>query len=175
MKKSMFTVLLIAWSITAMADDSDFSAHLYAKFKTRGCTRCHDFHDKTRGGLVYNTHKGRGPEMCTYCHTREVTGYEHPDEWFAQPGLYLSGMDAKQTCETMMAALHAGFKSRELLARQIEKHLFEDPRVLWGIEGATSRSGMLPGGKKEEDLVKGGMALWKEQVTAWIQGGMKCK
>jgi Domain of unknown function (DUF4431) len=54
-------------------------------------------------------------------------------------------------------------------------HLFEDARVLWGIEGATPNSGMLPGGKKENDLVKDGFAKWKDQVRAWIQGGMKCE
>jgi hypothetical protein len=84
-------------------------------------------------------------------------------------------MDAKQTCETTMNALHAKFKSKTLLKKQMEKHLFEDPRVLWGIEGATPKSGSLPSGKKEADLVKGGMNLWKEQVKAWIDGGMKCQ
>jgi len=43
------------------------------------------------------------------------------------------------------------------------------------IEGATPNSGMLPGGKKEKDLVKEGLPKWKEQVRAWIQGGMKCQ
>jgi hypothetical protein len=62
-----------------------------------------------------------------------------------------------------------------MVARQMELHLFEDPRVLWGIEGATPNSGMLPGGEKEKDLVKEGFTKWKDQVRAWIQGGMKCQ
>jgi len=175
MRKCVFAVLLLAWSVTAMAGESDFSAHLYAKFQTRGCTQCHDYHEKERGGLAFGSHKGRSPETCVYCHTQEVTGYEHPEEWFAQPGLYTSGMNAQQTCEATKKALNARFKSSALLTRQVEHHLFKDPRVLWGIEGATPRSGMLPGGKKEADLVKDGLAKWKKDVSAWIEGGMKCQ
>jgi hypothetical protein len=104
-----------------------------------------------------------------------VTGFKHPDEWFAQPDLYTSGMDSQQTCETIKTALHAKFKNKELIARQIERHLFEDPRVLWGIEDATPNSGMLPSNKKEKALVKEGLTKWKDQVRSWIQGGMKCQ
>jgi len=43
------------------------------------------------------------------------------------------------------------------------------------IEGATPNSGMLPGGRKEKDLVKECLPKWKEQVRAWKQGGMKCQ
>jgi predicted CXXCH cytochrome family protein len=161
--------------MSAYADDSNFSAHLHAKFQVKACTTCHDFFDKERGGLLFKSHEGRTPDMCVYCHTKEVTGFKHPDEWFAQPGLYLSRMDAQQTCEAIKTALHAKFKSNELIARQIEHHLFEDPRVLWGIEGATPNSGMLPSDKKEKDLVKEGFTKWKDQVRAWIQGGMKCQ
>ena len=175
MKRYILIAAILAWSGAAIADDSDFSAHLYTKFQTRGCTQCHDFHEKERHGLAYGSPKGRTPETCVYCHTGEVTGYEHPEEWFAQPGLYTSGMNAKQTCEAMLNALNAKFKSSELLARQVEHHLFKDPRVLWGIEGATPQSGMLPGGRKETDLVKGGLPKWKEQVAEWIKGGMKCR
>jgi hypothetical protein len=84
-------------------------------------------------------------------------------------------MDSQQTCEAVKTALHAKFKNKTMVARQLELHLFEDPRVLWGIEGATPNSGMLPGGKKEKDLVKEGMVKWKDQVKEWIQGGMKCQ
>ncbi|OIP61525.1 MAG: hypothetical protein COV68_02960 [Nitrospirae bacterium CG11_big_fil_rev_8_21_14_0_20_41_14] len=104
-----------------------------------------------------------------------VTGFKQPDEWFAQPGLYTSGMDSQQTCETIKTALHAKFKNKELIARQLERHLFEDPRVLWGIEDATPNSGMLPSNKKEKDLVKEGLTKWKDQVRSWIQGGMECQ
>ena len=175
MKQCIFIAVLLAWSCTAaLADDESFSDHLFAKFQVKGCTTCHDFHEK-ESGLAFKSHKGRTPEICRLCHTQEVTGFEHPDEWFAQPGLYTSNMDARQTCETVKSALHAQFKNKTLLARQMEKHLFEDPRVLWGIEGATPRSGILPGGKKEDDLVKGGLTKWKEEVREWIQGGMQCK
>ena len=176
MKKVILVLAaILACSVLAMADDSNFSDHLQAKFQTRGCTSCHDFFEKERGGLVFTGHKGRSAEMCVLCHTSKITGFRNADEWFAQQGLYVSGMDAKQTCEATKSALHARFKNSKLVARQLEKHLFEDPRVLWGIEGATPKSGALPGGKKEEDLVKGGMANWQAEVTAWIQGGMKCQ
>jgi hypothetical protein len=168
-------VVLVLWSVAALADDSDFSAHLSVKFQTRGCTTCHDFFEKGRGGIAFGSHKGRTPDMCVLCHTQQITGFRHADDWFAQPGLYTSGMDARQTCEAVKTALHASFKNREMVARQLELHLFEDPRVLWGIDGATPKSGMLPGGAKEKDLVKEGLPKWKEQVKAWIQGGMKCQ
>ncbi len=175
MKISIFVVVLLAWSITALADDSNFSTHLHSKFQTKGCTNCHDFFDKERGGLSFKSHKGRSPDMCVYCHTQDVTGFKHTDEWFAQPGLYTSGMDSQLTCEAIKTALHAKFKNKGMVARQMELHLFEDPRVLWGIEEATPNSGMLPGGEKEKDLVKEGLTKWKDQVRAWIQGGMKCQ
>lgn len=175
MKISLFLVAVLAWSIPAFANDDNFSTHLYSKFQAKGCTTCHDFFDKKLGGLGLNSHKGRTPDMCVFCHTQEVTGFKHADEWFAQPGLYTSGMDARQTCEAVKTALHAQFKNKTLVARQIELHLFEDPRVLWGIEGATPKSGMLPGNKKENDLVKEGFTKWKDQVKTWIQDGMKCE
>jgi len=34
---------------------------------------------------------------------------------------------------------------------------------------------MLPGGKKEKDLVKEGLTKWKDEVKEWIHGGMKCQ
>ena len=175
MKINIFVVILLAWSISALADDSNFSDHLFAKFQTKGCTTCHDFFEKERGGIAFNSHKGRTPDMCVFCHTREITGFKHADEWFAQPGLYTSGMNAQQTCEATKTSLHAEFKNKEMVARQLEAHLFEDPRVLWAIEGATPKSGMLPGGVKEKDLVKEGLPKWKDHVRAWIQGGMKCQ
>ncbi len=57
----------------------------------------------------------------------------------------------------------------------MENHLFNDPRVLWAIEGAIPNSGKLPFNKQEADMVKGGMKEWKFQVMAWINGGMKCE
>jgi hypothetical protein len=172
---SLMTAAVIAVSGQAFADDSNFSTHLYAKFQTKGCTICHDFHEKELGGIAFTSHKERSPEICVHCHTKQITGFKYADEWFAQPDLYTSGMTPQQTCEAFKTALHAKFKNKSMVVRQVELHLFEDPRVLWGIEGATPNSGMLPGGAKEKDLVKGGFAKWKEQVNAWIQGGMKCQ
>lgn len=168
-------LLFLSWGSPAAADDSNFSTHLYAKFQKKACTRCHDFFEQTRNGLAFTSHRERSVEMCVICHQGSVTGFDHQEEWFAQPGLYTSGMNAQQTCEASLNAAHAKFKSRILLKNQLRKHLFEDPRVLWGIESATPRSGMLPGGKKSDDLVPGGMDAWKEQVNAWIDGGMKCR
>lgn len=177
MKRILLVVAaVLVWGMpAAAADDTLFSTHLFAKFQVKGCTICHDFHSQERGGLAFASHQGRPPESCVGCHRQAVTGFEHAEEWFAQPGLYESGMDARQTCETTKAALHAKFKSQTLLARQMKKHLFEDPRVLWGIEGATPASGSLPSNKVEADLVMGGMERWKAEVTAWIDGGMKCE
>lgn len=173
--KSIFAAALLLISVPVFADDANFSAHLFAKFQVKACTKCHDYFEEELGGLSFKSHKGRSVEMCVACHQGSVTSFEHPEEWFAMPGLYTSGMDAKQTCEATKSALHAKFKSKALNKREMKKHLFEDPRVLWGIEGAMPGSGRLPGGKKEDDLVKGGMTLWKEQVNAWIDGGMKCQ
>jgi len=173
--KTIFAVVFLLITSPVCADDSNFSTHLFAKFQVKACTTCHYYFGANRDGLAFNSHKGRSVEMCVVCHQQSVSGFEHPEEWFAQSGLYTSGMDAKETCEATMNALHAKFKSKTLLKKQMEKHLSEDPRVLWGIEGATPKSGSLPSGKKEADLVKGGVNLWKEQVKAWIDGGMKCQ
>ncbi len=174
MKLGMLVVALLTGSITAWADNTYFSTHLYAKFRVKGCTNCHDFFEKKLGGLSYKSHKGRTPDRCVNCHTKDVTGFTHADDWFARPDLYTSGMNSQRTCEATKTALHAQFKNETLAARDLEKHLFEDPRVLWGIEQATPNSGRLPEEKKEVDLVKGGLPEWKEQVRAWIQAGMKC-
>lgn len=174
MKRNIAMAGLLACVMPVSADDTKFSTHLWQKFQVKACTNCHDFFEKSLNGLAYNTHLGRNPETCVFCHTQQVTGFEHPDEWFAQTGVYTSGMDAKQTCETVKKAMHAEHKSKALLSRQIQNHLFNDPRILWSIDGATPKSGMLPGGKKEVDLVKGGIDEWKNHVLAWIKGGMKC-
>jgi hypothetical protein len=172
---NLMVVFLVFMSVPAFADDSKFSTHLFAKFQSKSCTKCHDFYEQKLGGLAFKDHKGRSAEICVFCHQKNVTGYKHPEDWFAMSGLYTSDMDARQTCEAIKSAMHAKFKSKALNKRDMEKHLFEDPRVLWGIEGATPESGQLPGEKKEADLVKGGIALWKEQVNAWIQDGMECE
>ncbi len=158
------------------ADDSLFSTNLYAKFHAGSCTICHDFFEKDKNGLSFTTHKKRrDTNRCITCHKSGVTGFKHSSEWFALPGLYTSNMDVKTTCEKIMEALNASFKSKELLAKELEDHLLNDPRVLWGIEGATPNSGILPRKKQEKDMVEGGMDEWKEQVMAWINGGMKCE
>ena len=175
-KYSLPLLLIFAFFGVANADDTMFSTHLYAKFKVKACTTCHDFFEEDKDGLYFTSHaKRRDVNRCKTCHNQKVTGFEHVGDWFAMPGLYLSGMDAKETCEQIKKAFHAEFKSVDLLASQMEHHLFKDPRVLWGIEGATPNSGKLPFKKQETDLVKGGMEEWKTQVTAWIDGGMKCE
>lgn len=177
-KKLMYALpLMLPLAIgTAHANDALFSTHLHAKFQVKACTICHDFFEKDRNGLAFGSHADRRDvNACAYCHSPEVSGFAHARDWFAMPGLYLSGMDARATCEKTKDALHAKFKSDALIAAQFETHLFHDPRVLWGIEGATPNSGKLPFGKKEEDLVKGGFAEWKTQVMAWIKGGLKCE
>jgi hypothetical protein len=173
--KIIIAAAFLLFSNQAYAADINFSTHLFAKFQVKACTNCHDYFEQDRAGLSFTSHKGRSVEMCVACHQKSVTGFEHPEEWFAMGGLYTSGMDSAQTCESTKSALHAKFKSKALLKRQMQNHLFEDPRVLWGIEGATPKSGQLPSGKKEDDLVKGGMALWKDQVNAWIEGGLQCQ
>lgn len=176
MKAPLPLLVLALSAFSAQADDTKFSTHLHAKFMAPSCTKCHDFFEKDKKGFAFNTHFSRkDPNACTNCHSAEVTGFEHPEEWFAQSGLYTSGMDAVQTCEKTKEALHGKFKSNKLMARQFENHLFNDPRVLWGIEGATPKSGNLPGGKKEEGMIKGGLDEWKAHVKAWVAGGMKCE
>lgn len=172
--KCMFALFLLCSGAPSFAGESGFSTHLHKKFQVKACTVCHDFFEKKSKGLSFKDHKGRTPDMCVLCHTQEVTGFKNTDDWFARPGLYTSAMSARQACEAIKTAIHARFKHPSLVARELEKHLLEDPRVLWGIEGATANSGMLPEDKKETDLVKGGLELWKEQVRAWIEGGMKC-
>lgn len=174
MNRLLLIALTLLIATPSFADDTRFSTHLFAKFQKQACTKCHDFFEKARNGLSFTDHSGRSVEMCIVCHSQSVTGFKHPEEWFAQPGLYTSGMDSRTTCETVKTALHASFKNSRLVKHQMEKHLLEDPRVLWGIEGATPRSGTLPSGKREQDLVPGGMELWEKQVKAWINGGMRC-
>ncbi len=158
------------------ADDTLFSTNLYAKFHAGSCIICHDFFEEDKNGLSFTTHaKRRDADRCTNCHKEKVTGFEHRSDWFAQPDLYTSDMDVKTTCEKIMEAMNAAVKSKALLAKEMEDHLLTDPRVLWGIEGATPNSGNLPFKKKEPDLVEGGMEEWKAQVMAWIEGGMKCE
>jgi hypothetical protein len=174
MKIIILAVLLLNGTPALWADDADFATHLFPKFQVKACTICHDFFEKKLDGIFYSTHKSRSPNTCVLCHKKKVTGFEHPDEWFAQPGLYTSDMDAKQTCETIKEAMNVKFKNKTLAARQMKKHLFEDPRVLWGIKDATPNSGKLPKNKEEKDLVQGGLKEWKKQVRAWIKGGLKC-
>ncbi len=174
MKRCLMLFTLLPWGVMALADDTKFSTHLHAKFQAKACTSCHDYFVEKLKGLDFGSHKGRKPDSCVLCHRQAVTGFEHPEEWFARPGLYTSGMSAKETCETMKAAIQAEFKSKALIAREMEEHLLKDPRVLWGIEGATANSGLLPGGQRDEGLVKGGFQSWKEQVRAWIKAGMSC-
>ncbi len=174
MQRLFLVLLLASLGTPAYAEEALFSAQLYPKFQAKACTNCHEFFDKKRQGRAHNTHKGRTVEECADCHDRDTTGFED-EEWFARTGLYVSKMTVKQTCESMKAAIQAQFKSKALLAKQLEKHLFEDPRVLWGIEGATPKSGQLPEGQREKDLVKGGLVEWKAQVLAWIKGGMRCE
>jgi len=161
--------------LTAFSGDGFFKDTLFPKFQMKACTICHDFFEKELDGLFFSSHKNRTPDKCVLCHRAQVTGFEHPDEWFAMPGLYTSAMDASTACETVRNFMHAEFKSQELLSRQMEEHLLHDPRVLWGIEGATPNSGMLPGNKKEPGLVQGGFAQWEKEVKAWIRGGVKCE
>lgn len=173
--KFLVPLIMIFAVCTAHADSTLFSTNLHAKFQVKACTHCHDFYEKDKNGLSFNSHAKRlDVNRCQMCHKSKVTSFEHPEEWFARPGLYTSGMSAKESCETIKEALHAKFKSDNLLAGQMKKHLFEDPRVLWGIEGGLPNSGKLPFKKQEVDLIKGGMEEWKAQVTDWINGGMKC-
>ena len=177
-KKNQYVLSAILFFIfsIAHADDTLFSTNLFAKFHAGSCTICHDYWEKDKNGLAFTSHKKRNDvNRCIKCHKSSVTGFKHSDDWFAQPELYTSGMDAKTTCEKIMEVLFAKFKSRELLARDLEHHLLEDPRVLWGIEGATPESGNLPFKKKETDMVEGGLDEWKKEVMAWIEGGMKCE
>ena len=174
-KYALPLMLVLAFGV-ANADDTLFSTNLHAKFQVKACTTCHDFHEQDKDGFYFTSHaKRRDVNRCKTCHNQKVTGFEHVKDWFAMPGLYLSGMDAKETCEQIKKAFHAEFKSDDLLASQLENHLFNDPRVLWAIEGATPNSGKLPFKKQEVDLVKGGIEEWKTQVMAWINGGMKCE
>ncbi len=174
MKFGLFLVVLGIWSVSSLSDEKKFSTHLHAKFHVKACTNCHDFFIKKRREPLLTIHKDITPDMCLGCHDKSVTGFKDEDEWFARPGIYTSGMGPKQTCEAIKKDIHAKFKNDSLLARQLEKHLFEDPRVLWSIEGATPNSGKLPDDKKQINLVKGGLDEWKSQVKAWVQGGMKC-
>ncbi len=174
-KYGLALILSLSFGI-AHADNTLFSTDLFTKFQAKACTNCHDFFEKEKNGRYYKSHaKRRDVNRCSNCHSHGVTGFEHVSEWFALPGLYLSGMDAKTTCETVKKVLHSEFKSDTLLANQLKKHLFEDPRVLWAIEGATEQSGNLPFSKKEPNLVKGGLEEWQTQVVAWINDGMKCQ
>lgn len=170
----MAIFLFSAMRNRTLQSDGRFSTRLYPKFQSKGCTHCHDFYEKRLNGLAFTSHKDRTAEKCVECHDRDVTGFTRADDWFARPGLYTSDMNAQQTCETIKAQMHASFKHPDKLARDLTEHLLESPRVLWGIAGATPKSGRLPNEKIEQDLIQGGMKQWKKEVNAWIQGGMRC-
>ncbi|MBL6992195.1 MAG: hypothetical protein ISR65_20590 [Bacteriovoracaceae bacterium] len=155
--------------------DTLFSTNLYPKFQARACTKCHDFYEKKLNGLSFTTHKKRVAERCIECHKQKVTGFQHPGDWQAQPGLYTSGMNAKQTCEAIKRSMKAQFKSKKILARDFVKHVFGSPRVKWGIEGATPQSGRLPEELMSGELLQGGFEKLKAEVQAWVEGGMICK
>ncbi len=174
MLRSVLVLWLLFIASLAWAEDTRFSTLLASKFQSMACTNCHDFFEKSRKGRAFGTHKGRTPAECTDCHDSSTTGFKDEDEWFARSGLFTSGMSSQKTCQAVMAAQQAQFKSKSLLARQLEKHLLEDPRVQWAIEGATPQSGQLPEGKRATGLVPGGVAEWKAHVLAWIKGGMTC-
>jgi hypothetical protein len=171
----MIVLLVSALRNRVVSNDIMFSTHLYPKFQAKGCTNCHDFFEQKLGGLAFTTHRLLTAEKCVECHDKEVTGFARADEWFARPGLYTSDMNAQQTCETIKREMHAQFKHKGKLARDLTTHLFESPRVLWGIAGATPKSGKLPKERVEKDLIQGGLQQWKKDVNAWIQGGMECK
>ncbi|HAZ14912.1 MAG: hypothetical protein A2X86_21280 [Bdellovibrionales bacterium GWA2_49_15] len=175
MKLNIFCLVLLTFSGPALADDSKFSTHLHVKFQSKACTNCHDFFTKKRRGPILIAHKDVTVDMCIGCHDQSVTGFKHEEEWFSRTGLFTSGMTAKQACEAIKNGINAKFKNDALIARDMDKHLFDDPRVLWAIEGATPKSGNLPENKKEVDLVKGGLEEWKKHVNAWIKGGLKCQ
>ena len=125
-KFALALLLILAFGV-AHADDTLFSTNLHAKFQVKACTVCHDFHEQEKNGLAFNSHAKRlDVNRCQKCHTSRVNSFAHPEDWFARPGLYLSGMGAKETCEKTKEALHAKFKSDDLLAAQMEKHLLEE-------------------------------------------------
>jgi hypothetical protein len=170
----MITLLVAARRNRISSSGISFSSHLYPKFQSKGCTRCHDFYEKKLDGLAFTSHRELTAEKCVECHDREVTGFARADEWFARPGLYTSDMNAQQTCETIKREMHASFKHTGKLARDLTEHLFTSPRVLWGIAGATPKSGKLPKERMEKELIQGGLDQWKKEVNAWIQAGMLC-
>lgn len=92
--KFFFVVTFLLISLPVFADDSSFSKLLYAKFQVKACTKCHDYFEQDLDGLSFKSHKERSVEMCTVCHQRSVTGFEHQEEWFAMSGLYTSAMDS---------------------------------------------------------------------------------
>ena len=175
MKHCLAFFAFLAMTTAAWADDTKFSTNLFPKFQAKSCTNCHDFFEEELNGLAFTSQKGRSVDSCVVCHKTKITGFEHADDWFAQPGLYTSGMDAKETCEATKKAKHQQFKNKKMNKREMLKHLLEDPRVLWGIEGATPNSGNLPKGGKQEDLVKVGFEKWEQEVRAWVEGGMVCE
>ncbi|MEK7388367.1 MAG: cytochrome c3 family protein [Elusimicrobiota bacterium] len=172
---TLVLLFLFGGFLPLQAAQADFGARLFGKFQAKACTQCHDFFETNPPGLLAASHKGRSPRTCVTCHTSKVTGFTHADDWFARPGLYTSAMSSTTVCETIKNDMHAQFKNESLSAREMEKHLLEDPRVLWAIESATSNSGRLPGGKTETGLVAGGLAQWKKDVREWIKGGMSCQ
>jgi hypothetical protein len=173
---AVLVIVLLVVAVRRQTADGGitFSTHLYPKFQSKGCTNCHDFFEKKLDGLAFTTHRERTTEKCVECHDHEVTGFANADEWFARPGLYTSDMNAQQTCETIKREMHVQFKHKGKAARDMAAHLFESPRVLWGIAGATPKSGKLPEERMETDLVQGGMEQWRTEVNVWIQGGMVC-
>lgn len=159
----------------AAADDTKFSTHLHAKFHHSACLTCHQFFTRNiagtgKRGIGWTHHIANKNRNCVECHTAEVTGFKHAEEWFADPNIDYSGMGPKETCEFVKTTLNGKYSTQEMML----KHLLTDPRILWAIEGGQEKVGGLPGGKKRE-LIPGNFDEWRAQVTAWVGGGMKCE
>ncbi|MCS6787582.1 MAG: hypothetical protein NZ524_11185 [Thiobacillaceae bacterium] len=144
----------------AAAGAAPFSERLHAKFHHDRCLACHQFNSARSQGLSYTTHRNR--YLCESCHRPEQTGLP-PGEWQAPiPRLDYSGLGPRETCELIKRNAGTGD-----LKRQLRDHLLDDLRIRWALE-----SGMTPLGRFP--TIEGGYAAWREDVLAWLEGGMRC-
>jgi hypothetical protein len=163
MKRSILFWLVIASVVlSGHAAPLKFSDALYPKFHHDRCLQCHQFNSKTSNGRSYGSHRNR--YLCENCHKSRLTGLT-PGEWMAPEGgrMDYTGKSARETCLMVLRNIGSGDK-KALLRR----HLLQDQRVLWAIQG-----GMTPAGARER--VPGGVDEWRRDVNAWIDDGMFCE
>ncbi len=155
----MTTALPVSWA-DSPAQRTSFAETLYPSFQHARCLTCHQFNSRRSHGLSYTSHRNR--YLCDTCHQPRLTGLKG-GEWQAPlPRLDWTGLAPRETCELIKR--NAGGDA----GQRLRAHLLTDGRIHWALD-----SGMTPAGR--HPTVDGGSAAWRQEVLAWVEGGMRCE